>query len=183
MSRSTPSARRQPDQSLSEQESLAREAVSKYNPDLKDITVRNTIDNFLGGTICRICYCEDNQYKECAVFVRSGRPTVHWDPDDVYRFVAADRYAPPWLIWLEHFSAPNFVISILSFMIILCSFLAFFLYNGNKEALSWIQAPMAIVIGFWFGRGYQTLGGVERSGSASHTNLAPGAVRSSSPTL
>jgi hypothetical protein len=46
------------------------------------------------------------------------------------------------------------VVAFLSLLIVIVAFAAFFFFKDNKEALNWVGAPMSIVLGFWFGRGY-----------------------------
>lgn len=134
------------------EEKLAKQAIIKIMPESNNIQVTGIVEQFLGGILFVMEYVDEEKDEcEVMVFVNGGKSTIYWTSEDLAKFVAASNRPRR---FVETISSSDFVIAILSFVIVISAFSAFFLFESNKDALSWVQAPMSIVLGFWFGRGY-----------------------------
>jgi hypothetical protein len=153
---------------FSVEEQIARDALMRFNQEATNINIWNIIPDFLDGTMCLVEFDSGGNRQMWSVFVKNGRGQVYMDWEEVFRVVAGHQRVPRFSEWLTSREA---VIAIISFFIVIASFVSLFM--PNKDIGEWAKAPLGVVLGFWFGRGYSPQASIDRRAnkldpSASH---------------
>jgi hypothetical protein len=132
-------------------EEKAKKALANYNPEAKNLNVFDVILNFMGSTLVLIEFNHlkegDRTYgnsEEWAVLVDGINCTVYPDPHELFRRVPD--YKPN---WLQQISSSQFILFLLTTIIVVACIAAFFLYGKVDQPLS---AALSSVLGFWLGR-------------------------------
>ena len=130
-------------------EEIARNALSRQVPNAEGVYVQHAISGFLGGDMYVLGFKRGDREDWWSVFVRDGVAKVYPEWNTVFSDVAS--YKPPrgFIGFLE---SQRGIIAVISLIIIISSLASILIYK-DAGFVQYLQSPLSMVLGFWFGRG------------------------------
>jgi hypothetical protein len=128
---------------------IAIHAIKGDSPNAQNIVFQNETTNFIGGTLYTMRFNTNGREEFWPVLVRDGVAKVYRDTFSVFPDVA--NYRPKRGLW-EFLESQQGILGLLSLLIVIATLVAFFV-ERDATIVQFLQSPLSVVLGFWFGRG------------------------------